>query len=455
MTSRPAPGPRGLPLLGSLPGYRRNAVQFFSRLQAEYGDVVGIRLGPFPVFLVSHPDGVRHVISANDRNYGRGRFYENFKLFFGRGLLTTDGEEWKSHRRVTQPAFLRQVIASSGPHVVAATEDMLFRWRVSARAGDPVDALHESMQLTLGSLSRTLFGIDVSPNSEPVQAALDFGLGAMYNSGSPTDALPSWVPTPRNRGIARHRRVLRAMVDRIIAEHREQEATVDLVALLERAAADDPGAWSAQDLQDEVSTIFLAGQETTAMALCWLLYLVGGHPEVRERLRAEVDAVPDDDLAAAGEEGRLPYTRAVIDETLRLYPPVWLYPRDAIGDDEIGGYRVPAGSSVIVSPWVTHRRPDLWDRPEEFRPERFLGAERRHRFAYFPFGGGPRQCIGSHMALQELQIMLAMIVREFHWELQGPSTLEVGARMISLRPVQGMTIRVVERVARQSARAGT
>jgi cytochrome P450 len=429
--------------MGSLAAYKRSPVRFLLDTQAAYGDVARFRLGPYLTQLVTHPDGISHVIAANDRNYCRGRYYEKFKIFFGQGLLTLDGDAWRSHRRVAQPAFLRTVIGQSTGHVSAATESMLQRWERMAAQGEPAELIPEVMALTLSSLSRTLFGLDVSDRHETIGQAVDFGVKAMFNNGTVDEMLPSWLPTQRNRLIRRHRGVLTDMVDRIRREHDREHATIDLVDLFESAthlASDHP--WSDREIADELTTVFLAGQETTAMSLCWTLAAIASHPQVREELEAEVDRVLGGAPVTEQSLADLRYTQMVIEESLRLYPPIWLYTRDALAADEVMGYAVPAGSSVLVSPLATHRRPDLWPSPETFDPSRFDPdhKRRRARFAYFPFGGGPRQCIGMHLALHELKIMVAMIASRFRLELDRP--VEIGRPVLSLRPLHDVTVRL-------------
>jgi cytochrome P450 len=439
--------------MGSLPAYKRNPVLFFNELQKEYGDIARMRLGPYVAHLVTHPDGIRHVIQLNDRNYCRGRFYEKFKLFFGRGLLTMDGDAWLDHRRVAQRAFLRSGVGASTPHVAAATNAMLARWEDVAIRGGTLRLVPEVMGLTLSSLSRTLFGVDVSDDRKPVTKAIDFGVKAMFNQGTIDELLPAWLPTARNRGVRQNRLVLNAMIDRIRAEHDSGRAAVDLVDLLEGASDPTTGAgWSEDEVRDELTTIFLAGQETTALALCWILCAIASYPEVREELEAEVDRVVNGGTIREEQIEQLRYTRMVIQETLRLYPPIWLYTRDALADDEVLGYHIPAGSSVLVSPFATHRRPDLWPDPERFDPERFDPDRpvRRERFAYFPFGGGPRQCIGLHLAQLELQVMVATITSRFRLEpLTNP--FSVGESVLSLRPRGDVVVRLRPREASLAA----
>ena len=445
--SRVAPGPRGSLLLGSLPAYKRDPVRFFVDLQAAYGDVVRFRLGPYPAHLVTHPDGIRHVIQVNDRNYCRGRFYEKFKLFFGTGLLTTDGDEWRSHRQVVQPAFLRTVIGASTRHVSAATEATLWRWELHALQAEPIRLLPETAALTLASLSKTLFGLDVSDASAAVGRAVDFGASAMFNQGTFEEMLPPWVPTRRNRAIARQRRVLHEMArpdpcrprpgrsgggPRPAARSGDRRADPRALARQHRArraahrVPRRPGDDGAGPCLDAA-----VGRDPPART-----GRVGGRSGPGRRQR------PGHQRPHPGPALH-PYGHRGVDAPA---PAIWLYTRDAVGADEVLGYRVPAGSSVLVSPYVTHRLPDLWPAPETFDPQRFdpRRRERRPRFAYFPFGGGPRQCIGMHLALHELTVMLALISARFRLEFLGADPV-VGRPVVSLRPVREMQARLVSR----------
>jgi cytochrome P450 len=443
--ARRAPGPKGGLVLGSLPAYKANPVEFFRGLQRTHGDVVRIKLGPYLAHLVTHPDGIRHVIQTNDSNYCRGRFYEKFKIFFGRGLLTLDGDEWREHRRAAQPAFLRKVVTGGMAPAVDATESMLARWSGLAQRAEPVSMVPEVMAVVLSSLSKTLFGVDVGDQSASIAEAVDFGVGAMFNQGTLAEMAPSWLPTRRNRNITKYRALIDGMISRIRLTHDADRAAVDLVDLLEHAGPRPGGhSWPDREVQDELTTVFLAGLETTAMALAWSLYAVARYPDVRAELEEEVDRVLGSGPLTGDNIDQLVFTRMVISESLRLHPPIWLYTRDALAADDVLGYEIPAGSSVLVSPFVTHRRADLWENAEVFDPHRFDPARDEHRapFTYFPFGGGPRQCIGLHLAAQELRVMVAMITQRFRLELTNDDAVSVGASVLSLRPLQDIVVRL-------------
>ncbi|MBA0050978.1 cytochrome P450 [Streptomyces sp. AJS327] len=435
--SRTVPGPKGVPVLGSLPQWKRSTAEFLLRTQRDYGEISRIRLGPQSVYLVSDPEAVDHVLRGNNGNYVRGTLYEQFKIVMGDGLLTTDGDFWKAHRRAMQPAFLRRAVAAVGPYTVDATREMLDGWEEKARRGEPVDLVTETLRLTLITLSRSLFGFDIRPATPVLKDVVDNVIEVMFKHGTLGELLPSWVPTKRNRLIARDRRVFTRLV-REIREHHAATGEGPLMGLIEAASDPATGArWTDAEVRDEMLTIFLAGHETTAVALLWTLLSAAGHPSAREELEAEVDGVLAGRDPTVEDVERLTFTQQVVDESLRLYPPIWIYPRDAVEADELGGYPVPAGSSVLLSPLVSHRNPRYWQDPETFDPHRFdpdVAAD-RPRMTYFPFGGGARMCIGNSMALLELRIALAMITQRFRLSLVPGGFVRYGDTSISLRPM--------------------
>ncbi|MBM0276001.1 cytochrome P450 [Micromonospora tarensis] len=447
-----APGPAGVPGLGSLLPYRRDPAGFLLRLHRDYGGVARIRMGPMVVHLVTDPEAVRHVLVDNHANYVRGRLYDQFKLVMGRGLLTTDGDYWRGHRRAVQPVFARKALAAIVPNVIEATSQMLDRWETSARAGKPVDLVTEMLELTLVTLSRSLFGYDVSSQASLLKSVVDSSIEIMFPHGYVAEMLPGWLPTARNRRIAANRKVLDRVIDAIRANH-ARTGDGPLVALMEGARHQDTGvAWSDEEIRDELLTIYLAGHETTATALSWALLSAANHRWAQEEMEAEIEAVLAGRLPGIDDE--LPYTSAVIDESLRMYPPIWLYPRDVVADDVLGGYGVPGDTSVLLSPLVSQRNPEVWENPEAFDPRRFLpGADRgRPRMSYFPFGGGPRLCLGNLMALAELRLIVAMITQRFRFSLVPGDFVGYGDSLISLRPTTDMWVRLQSRSRAEAAR---
>jgi cytochrome P450 len=296
------------------------------------------------------------------------------------------------------------------------------------------------MHLSLQILSKIMFSMDLGDELERVAPAVRFSLTAMIFTGSMAQLLPEWLPIPYNLRVKRHRDTLHQLMDKIIETHRSGETREDLVSLLLSAQDPQSGkALSETEIRDELMTIFLAGHETTGTGLSWMLYMLSKNPAVRTKLEHEIGEVLGGRTPTLGDLTQMPYSRMVVEESLRMYPPIWLYPRQAVQDDEIGGYHIPAGSSVFLTPYVTHRHPAYWEKPDEFDPERFTPDKvaARPRFAYFPFGGGQRQCIGNHMAMMQLQTVLIMITQRYRLE-PLPEHPVSHAFLVSLRPVNGI-----------------
>jgi cytochrome P450 len=448
-----APGPKRPQLLmGNLGQMRSNPFQLLLTAQREQGDIARLRLGPYTVHSVTHPDLIQYVLQDNNKNYIRGKMYEQFKCFMGEGLLTNDGAAWVNHRRMAQPLFNRRSVDTMVSTMTLLSAAMIDEWERLARNREVFDLVPEMMHLSLGILSRVMFSTDISDEAKQLASAVRFSLTAMIFSGSMSQLLPSWLPLPYNLRVKRDRRSLHDVMDRLIADHQGEGRPDDLVSLLIEGRNQESGKQLSHiEVRDELMTIFLAGHETTGTGLSWMFYALSKHPEVRRNLEDEVDAVLGGRAPVLEDLPRMPYSRMIVDEALRMYPPIWLYPRDAVADDEIGGYHVPAGSSVFLTPYVTHRHPAFWDNPEAFDPERFNPAREanRPRYAYFPFGGGQRQCIGNHMALLQLQIVLVMVAQRFRMQVVSGHPIEQGF-LVSLRPVNGilMTLKARETAPR-------
>ncbi|WDD91074.1 cytochrome P450 [Burkholderia sp. FERM BP-3421] len=451
--SRPrlAPGPRGSLLMGNLAEYKHNPITMLLRLQQQYGDVVRNRLGPFLTHALAHPEHVQHVLQDNHRNYVRGRFYDNFKLFFGDGLLTTDGEFWRRHRRAVQPLFHKKQVEAHAAAVGDAALALANRWS-ALPPGESVDVVEDMMHLSLRMLGLMVFNTDISTHAEQVGPAVRFGIQAMMPQGNLNDFIPRWAPTRFNRRIALARRGIDSIVARIIADHREARCEAsDVISLLLNARDPDTDVpFTQQEVHDEVMTVFLAGHETTGTGLAWALYALAQHPAVLRNLRDELDARLGGRAPGAQDFEQLPYLSQVVDEVLRVYPPIWGFTRDLVDDDEIGGYHIPAGSSVFMSPYVTHRHPAFWRNPDAFDPDNFAsGATTRHKYVYFPFGGGMRKCIGFQTALLQMRVLVAVVAQHFDLNALPGHPIELGA-MISLRPVHGIRLIVKPRERRRS-----
>jgi cytochrome P450 len=420
--------------------FQRDKLGFIRGL-TRYGDVARYRTAHLTWYQVNHPEGVRRVLQENNRNYGKGALTLGFfKPVVGEGLLTSEGGLWLRQRRLMQPVFHKRSVAAFGDLMTDGTLAMLERWRPSLETGTPLDVPAEMARLTLDIVTGALFHAHVGVEPEAVGRAINTLVEDLGYRFEVPFYPPHRVPTPRNRRFRAALRTVDRAVYSIISERRRGGGDgEDLLALLMGARDEETGeAMSDEQLRDEVITLFLAGHETTANALSWAFYLLATHPGEEGRLRDELDEV----LGGGGRRvptlddvPRLAYTRMVLDETLRLYPPAWITNRQAIADDEILGHRIPAGAFVALSPYVLHRHPDYWERPDEFDPERFTPERSagRPRFAYFPFGGGPRQCIGQGMALVEAQLVLATVLGRCRLRPVSDRPVEAEA-LATLRP---------------------
>jgi cytochrome P450 len=445
---RAAPGPRGHLLVGQLPELRRDPFTFLIGLAREHGDVARFRIGPVTVHLVTDPGGVQHVLQDNNRNYGKQtRGFQKLRLVLGQGLLTSEGDFWRRQRRIAQPGFHKDKIRRFADQMTRATERMLLRWtaREPAAGGAPIDAAHEMMLLTLNIVGETLLSLDTTDESERVGAAVTLTLEHIQRRMFAMFPVVDDLPLPSNLRFRRAVRYMDQLVFKLIDDRRASDVDPgDLLSMLMQARHDQSGeGMSARQLRDEVMTIFAAGHETTANALAWTFYLLSLNPAVARRLRGELLEVLAGRAPCYDDLAHLPYTAAVIQEALRLYPPAWVISRSAVGDDVVCGYHVPARSIVVLSPYITHRRETSWPNPEGFDPERFLGerTSAAHRFDYFPFGGGPRQCIGNNFALMEAELVLATVAQRFELHLV-PGHVTVADPLVTLRPRGGIPMRL-------------
>ena len=447
-----APGIRQLiPLpYGTVAESRRDPRAFFMKSWEQFGDVFRYQLGPWTFHLLSHPDHVRHVLQDNYRNYPRSFHYRLTKLVIGDGLVATEGEVWRRQRRMVQPAFHEARVAALAGAMAQATEDMLGRWEAArhAETGQPFDVSKEMIGLTLRIVGRTLLGVDLGGETDVMSPAITEALAYLDFRLNNLVTWPLFVPTARNLRFRRAMRTLDDVVYDIIRRRRDGADTGDLLSMLLAVRDEETGAAMTDlEVRNQVMTFIGAGHETTATALAWTWYLLSKHPEVERRLREEVIDVLGDRTPTAADARRLSLTRRCFEEAMRLYPPVFGVVRGVVADDEIGGYRIAAGTSVILCQYVTHRHPAAWEDPERFDPDRFLPerAARRPKFAYFPFLGGPHHCVGSDFATMEGAIILAMVVRRYRLRV-APGAVVEPATMVTLRPKHGLPM-VAERVS--------
>jgi cytochrome P450 len=455
MTSTSTTEARGLPpmvpgsfLLGSAVELRRDMLGTYERAFRQYGDVVRFRAGPpgarLELHLLGHPDAAHRVLAGASANYRKDNaFYGEIRSAFGNGLLTSQDAEWQRQKRFLQPLFGPKRVEGYATAMGEQVDDLVDRWR--SRLPGPLDLHDEMTRLTLGTVCRILFGEDVERALPVVQRT--FGpLGDAVRRRAMSGLCPprAW-PTPVNRQLLRARRELHGVCDEIVAHRRAGgERREDMLGLL-LDARDKGSSLTDAEVRDQVLIFLLAGHETTSTALTYALHLLGRHPEAQRRVRAEVATVAGDGTVTAQHAAALPYTTMVLKETMRLYPSAPLLGRQAVEDDQVCGYRIPAGADVVVAPWIVHRHPDFWDEPERFEPQRFIAdrEKARHRYAWFPFGGGPRGCIGQHFSMLESVIALAMLVREF--DFAAPPGDPRHTNHITLRPVGGVPSHVTPR----------
>jgi cytochrome P450 len=437
---------RGKPLVGALPEFRADALGTLERM-AELGSPVRFYLLHQRLHLLTEPAHVEHVLVSGARYFGKQTVgYRRMRRVVGMGLLTAEGAFWRRQRRIAQPAFRKPRIDGFGQIMTEAAEAMVERWEDGAQ----IDLAREMMAVTLRVVGLTLLSRDVSSNADEVGEALTVGLEhIMYRMQTPW-APPEWVPTDRNRTFRAAVHTLDRVVRGIVSERREAgaeggggERPEDLLDIFMSARDPETGeGMSDEQLRDEVMTMFLAGHETTAMTLAWTFDLLARHPEVEARLRGEL-ACLEGRTPTIADLPKLPYGERVLLEAMRLYPPAWLLGRSASEANDLGGYPIRAGDWVFISPWLTHRRPHIWPEPERFDPDRFAPqrAAGRHRYAYFPFAGGQRKCIGDRFAMVEARLILATVLQRARLEPRYDGPLEPDP-LVTLRPRGDMPMRV-------------
>jgi cytochrome P450 len=442
------PEARGSALVGAIPALRADAPRFLVRSRAQLGDVFSFRVGPRRRLFVAAPDDIERILVGNNANYRKHSVYRKMRPLLGNGLLTSDGESWLHQRRLIQPVFhRRRVEAFADVMVDTAVARLDERWAEASRTGRPLDVAAEMMRLTLTIVGRTLFSADVSGEAERVGAALTVSLRHANARMRAVLDVPEGVPTPANVRFARARGELDGLVFGLVRDRRARglaSAPNDLLTLLLQARDAETGqGMSDAQIRDEAMTLFLAGHETTANALTWTFLLLARHPLERRRLEAELDTVLAGRPPGAGDLGALAVSGRVVKEAMRLYPPAWAIGRRSLEADVLGGYDIPGGTDVLISAYVTHRHPGLWDDPEGFDPDRFLlERERaRHRMAYIPFGGGPRLCIGNGFAMMEATLVLAAVAQRYRLTLVSGSDVRAEPT-VTLRPRHGLTMRV-------------
>ena len=443
------PGPPLTKALSNLRAFQQRPLDFLSQVEAEFGGVVRFHTGLLPVYLVTSPAGVNRVLQSNHRNYSKQTFtYAMARALSGENLLTSEGTEWVRRRRIVQPLFHRTVLEGFGQVMIEAAQTRVEKW---LSHGQPVDLVEEMMGLTLEVAGRTLFSVDLSTATAEVRAALNASAEAfMGQFQSPLAALWTLVgfPSPRSQALRQANNYLDGLLYTLMAERRDcEEVPVDMLSLLLQTVDEETGKpLTDREIRDEIGIFLTAGHETTALGLTWTWLSLAQNPDIESRLHRELKEVLGGRTPTVSDLTRLPYTQAVFEEALRLYPPVWGFSRRAVDDDTIDGHRIPAGARIMLSPYVTHRSRRYWSEPTHFRPERFLG-DREHPpqiDGYFPFGLGPRRCIGHRFALMEGVLVLATIAQQVR--LLSLDAGEIAVRpLATLRPRDPVKMQAISR----------
>lgn len=446
---REVPRPKTYPLVGHLPMlWKQGMMGTLKQYWEKHGDLVELKLGPQRAYLVSSPDLIKRIVLDNRENYPKGDVYDAFRLLVGNGLVTSDGSFWRRQRRMIQPSFQRESLKSFVHDMVETSVATLDRWQGSLDDGVTVDIAQEMMRLTMQVIGTTMFGVDMDSKTDRSSQAFKQVMSYVIQQGNVPFRLPLWLPLPSNIKLRRSLQTLNRIVYGIIEQRKNDPGTKhDFLSLCLQAQDKETGlSMNEEQVRDEVITMFLAGHETTSNALSWTWYLLSQHPEVEARFHEEIDTVLGGRLPTYHDLSQLTYTKMVLQEALRLYPPVWLLARNVKDNDEWSGYSIRGGSIVLYSPFLTHRHPEHWENPEQFDPERFQpeAVQARHKFSYLPFNLGPRLCIGKHFALYEGQLVLATLGQHYRFSVPSGHNVEMHPETM-LQPRGGMPMVVHKR----------
>lgn len=432
------PGPRGHWLKGHLREFMDRRLPFMTELGRDYAPIASFRLGPRRVCLVNEPELIERILVTDNKQYIKHFGARMYRPLLGNGLLLSESDFWLRQRRMAQPAFLKHRVTTYGTAIVELTVRLLESWR----DGMLCDMMEEMARLTAHIASSTFFGAEEVKDREAFNLAIDEVITIINKRFRRLIQWPDWLPLPSNLRLKRAMRRLHAIVDGFIQQGRTRKEPADnLLSLLLHAQDEDGSRMTDRQLRDEAITFFLAGHETTALTLAWTWWLLAQHSEVEARLVEEWRTVLSGRSPTSQDVPQLRYTESVIMESMRLYPPAYLIGREAAADVELGGYRLRRGTTVFLSQWVTHRDPRFWDDPHRFCPERWSGERIKAmpRFAYFPFGGGPRVCIGNHFAMLESVLVLATIGQRFRFTIQPEPQVMLDPK-ITLSPKPGIPV---------------
>jgi cytochrome P450 len=428
------------------PNFWEDPLKSFTNLAHEYGDVVCLDPNTHQIYLVNHPNDIKHVLQDNYRNYRKDA--DSFKLIIGEGLAVSEGDFWLRQRRMMQPAFHRQSVAAMLPLITDATTQLLKRWQIIAEHDETIDILTEMTELTINISVSTMFGADIKDEIQPLAQALKTAQEYVYYHGWDYEEKLEKQPSSEKIQFQEAINTIDRIVYRIINERRQnKQSRDDLLAMLLHASDQETGnGMSEKQLRDEAVTMLGGGQGTTAIALTWIWYMLSTHPEVENRLYTELVEVLGQSSPTFQDLPNLVYTRMIVDEVLRIYPPAWLIVRQSLGEDVIGGYHIPKNSEIFISPHLVHRNSTFWEDPERFDPERFSPGRSagRPQFAYLPFSAGPHVCIGNNFAIMTIQVILTMVTQFYRLHLISEQPIQPQAQIL-LQPQDSILMRLQKR----------
>lgn len=438
------PGPNSSGGIASL--LQRNqtgVIESFVRMWKEHGDIVYTKFGPIHNYILFHPEAVNYVLVKNQKNYVKGIGYNGLRLLLGQGLINSDGDLWRQQRKMMSPHFTPNAMQTYSDLMVETIVHMLDEWEGTARRGDTLHMDNEMMRLTMSIIGRAMFSLDLENMPTEVGHALQEAF-AFIPTRSMNPLIPMWFPLEPHRRFHRNEKVINAFLAEQIEAGRKSKGQENLLQVMLKVQDDETGrSMNDRQLRDELITLFFAGFETTARTLTWGWYLLDQYPSALEGIAAEAGTVLSGRLPAHDDLNQLTYTRQVIDETLRLYPPTALLARQTVDADEIGGYLLPANAMITLVPWIVHRHTDFWSEPEKFNPKRFTpeASAERPKYAYIPFAAGPRVCLGNSFALMEMIYTFAMAAERFRFERVGKEPIHAEFFGTS-RPTQPLMMRI-------------
>lgn len=445
MEGKKIPGPKGNAIFGGAGDMQKNPLTFLVNMDKNYPGIANWQLLHLNLVLISDPKLIRAVLQTNQKQYIKNSAYKQLELLLGQGLVTSEGDLWKRQRKLIQPSFHKQSINSMFDGMLSCTNEMIDEWKASEKKSDQIDFAEEMMKITLQIIGKTMLSTDVKATAGSVNVSLSYLLKAIDHRATRALNLPLWVPVSAHLRFKKERKVLDEIIYGIINERRKTgPKNGDLLDMLMASKYEDTGEHMPDNLlRDEVMTIFLAGHETTAAALAWTFYLISQNEEVYKKLKKEINDVVGTGEITFQHMQQLKYSKACLNESMRLFPPVWAIGRRALEDNMVGDYLIKKDTDILISPYIVHRDPQYWSNPDIFNPDRWETDEVKDmdKFAYFPFAAGPRMCIGNNFALLESDIIIAKVIQNFDFKFAGKAA-PIVKPTLTLRVKDGMPMKV-------------